>query len=702
VIADWESLETRLRLPGLARRSAARLARSAEPEAAARRAHDILLAAHARGPGALASAWEIHGDSMLRILCVLCGAAPFFAPILERHPDWLLRLAASDLRRARSGDQMRAALDRVFDGSAPDDPATALRRFKYFELARITVRELDGYLVPEREERIILGELSDLAGAILGRAIEVARARAGAGVWTDERGNAIRPGFCVLALGKLGGEELNYSSDVDLIYVYQATAGPLTGGPRDESPAEYMTRIATEFGRIVTPVTAEGFLYRIDLDLRPEGAQGALVISSEALAEYYDTRAATWERTAFMKARPVAGDLDLGWRVVRWAAPMLFRRSMDFASVAAIRDLKEGVEKEKGRRGDSFNVKIGSGGIRDIECVAQAMQLVHGGRIPQVRGRSTPEALESLRDAGVLKAPAARDLLDAYLFLRRVENRIQMVAERQVHDLPADDRERRRLARSLDFAGDDPWRAFEMRLGEHRARVRKAFEELLPDAPGERVRDLFHRFAGDGRRSLLTAHLLEQLADRFGLAIAKSADPQRAINNLRRFVEGLGDRSFYYELLLDRPELVERLANLFAASEYLSGILAVHPRLIEPIFEDPETLLLDRAGLEASLRDIRSQLEGDGRTAPELDLEALRLFHERETVNVGLLDLAGRVSLHAVSSALTDIAEIALEQALALAVREMGARAEPAAADLLIIGMGGSARVSSPTEAIWM
>lgn len=678
----WDGLESQLGLAGLAARAQAAFAASAEPEAAAERARGVLATAGREIPAALSATWRAQPGRILRVLSTLCGSAPFFVPILERHPDWLVQLSKDDLARPRDPDEIGADL------AGGDDAASALRLVKYRELARITVRELSRELVPESAERVTLQELSDLADAILAQAVEVARTRAGEGSWTHESGTTVRPGFCVLALGKLGGEELNYSSDVDLIYVYESTSGVLEGGPRDQSVPEYMNRLATELGRIVTSATADGFLYRIDLDLRPEGAQGPLVVSSEALAEYYDTRAATWERAAFTKARPVAGDIDLGWRIVRAAAPVIFRRSMDFASVAAIRDLKEGVEKAKGRKGSAFNLKIGAGGIRDIECIAQSMQLLHGGRIPQVRGRSTPEALDSLRAVGLLEEETANHLLGAYLFLRRVENRVQMIGERQVYTLPTDDAARRRLARSLGFLGDDPWSAFEARRKQHCSRVRAAFEELLPEAPGERVRDLFRRFAGLRHQSLHAARLLDQLAEGFALAIEAGPDPERAMNNLTRFVEGLGSSKFYYELLLDRPELVGRLASLFAASEYLSSILAVHPRLIQPIFEDPDTLLVDRVDLETSFREIRSQLEHEGSTPPERDLDALRLFHDRETVNIGLLDLTHRITPNEASGALTEVAEVALEQALALAIREVALRDARTAGDFLVIGMG--------------
>ena len=243
----------------------------------------------------------------------------------------------------------------------------------------------------------------------------------------------------MLGLGKLGSEELNYSSDVDLVYVFEAkpAAGVVHGGPSELGPLEYFTRLAHEFGRRVASPSPEGFLYRVDLGLRPEGDRGPLVAPSDWLAVYCDSWAATWEQAAWMKARPVAGDLGFGWDVVRSLAPALYRSTMDYAGVEGIKSMKRRIERELLRPGEDFNVKLGPGGIRDVEFVVQALQLLHGGRILQVRERSTQRALTSLAECGVLEREQAEGLLASYRFLRRVENRLQMREERQTHRIPS-------------------------------------------------------------------------------------------------------------------------------------------------------------------------------------------------------------------------------------------------------------------------
>ena len=669
------------------------LAGAADPERAAYLSADVL----ATSAPTVAPLWQTHADRIARLLATLCGAAPFLAPFLIRYPDWLTRLGTDDLDDPRSADAYGARLDaalRVDDHAVGD----ALRRFKYYELARLTVRDLWSAPDDITATEAVLAELSHLADALLAAALRQAAARSARGggppLWPTADGGTFRPRFCVLGMGKLGGEELNYSSDVDLIYVLDDPPGgrqaPLDETPAATSPIEYYTRVAHEFGRLVNESTREGFLYRIDLDLRPEGHSGPLVVPRAMLADYYDVWAATWEKAAFMKARPVAGDLAFGWETIRAIDPIIYRSAMDYGGVAAIKAMKEQVERAEGRSAAAFSLKIGAGGIRDIEFVAQALQLLHGGRMPQVRDRSTQRALTALAQVGVLPAAHCDALRRAYAFLRRVENRVQMEAERQAHRLPTEAAGRDRLARAMGFLGDDGVARFDAALTEQRAQVRTVFTYLFAEDGAQRVLDLFQRSAPQLLAAPVMRSQIEPLAAHLARAIEASADPERAMNNLERFVRGLGSRSFYYGLLVDRPELVDRLVGLFAASEYLSGYLATHPRLIEPIFSDPNVLLLSPDGLRAALDQIRRDLAAEGRgDDAERELDALRLFHHRELVNIGLLDLAEKITPEQADAGLTELAETCLDAALALARRELARRgSEPAAGEFLVVGMG--------------
>ena len=419
----------------------------------------------------------------------------------------------------------------------------------------------------------VLAELSHLADALLAAALQQAATRvahsAGAPRWPAADGTPLTPRFAVLGMGKLGGEELNYSSDVDLIYVLEADPSSTGASSLDDAgersvpigaaPIEYYTRVAHEFGRLVSEPTREGFLYRVDLDLRPEGQAGPLVVPAPMLTHYYDAWAATWEKAAFMKARPVAGDLDFGWETIRAIDPIIYRSSMDYAGVAAIKAMKDQVEQADGRSGAAFSLKIGAGGIRDVEFIAQALQLLHGGRIPQVRDRSTQRALTALAQVGVLPRAQCEALRAAYNFLRRAETRVQMEGERQTHRLPSDGRGRERLARSMGYFGADATDAFARTLDEHRHTVRATFTELFAEDDAARLLDLFQRSVPHLLAQPATRRQIEQLAAHFAHAIAASVDAERAMNNLDRFIRGIGPRSFYYGLLVDRPELVDRL-----------------------------------------------------------------------------------------------------------------------------------------------
>jgi glutamate-ammonia-ligase adenylyltransferase len=698
-----KALEARLGLHGCSEQLDAALARSSDPTGAPLRAAQLLEVAAEADQRRLAGLWSRQSAAVCRMLTTLCGAAPFFVPILVKHPDWFFALAQEDFGVARTRELYDARLAEHLAGVTRDAHPDVLRRFKYYELARITVRELSTDLVPAERAAETLRELSDLADALLASAFALAgdrlAERSGPARWRQANGDELRLGFVVLGLGKLGGHELNYSSDVDLIYVFESppersdgSAGELSPvDARGAAPPEHFARLAQEFGRIVTASTPEGFLYRIDLDLRPDGNQGPLVASSYMLTDYYEASAATWEKAAFMKARPVAGDLELGWRLIRAIDPMIYRSSMDYEGVAAIKELKSKVEHAKAQATGTFNVKLSAGGIRDVESVAQALQLLHGGRIPEVRVRSTEATLIALSQVGILPVAEAEQLLAGYRFLRRTENRLQMVAERQTHVLPTGSDELERLARAMDCDGTDPAGAFAGALAEHRSRITASFAHLFEESGNERILALFARQVPRLLGNSITRRLIEELASRFAREVDTASDPQRAMNNLDRFIRGVGGSPFYYELLLDRPELVARLVALFASSQYLSSYFATHPRLIEPIFSDPEVLLHSRADLERNFDVIHRHLQSDAsREDAEIYLEVLRLFHHREVLNVGLLDLDAKVTRTQVEAALTDIAEVCLQRALVLALAQAQRFDTPELerGDFLVVGMG--------------
>jgi glutamate-ammonia-ligase adenylyltransferase len=614
----------------------------------------------------------------------VCGIAPFLAPMLQRHPEWAASLVADDLSVARDA----ASLERAFAEADPADDAVTheerfarLRRFKYREFVRIVTRDSTPEWVPLEASETTLREISALADLLLQRAYEASCEAffetAGPPRWKRRDGTEIELGFCALGLGKLGGEELNFSSDVDLIYVFATPPDDLAlppdgarGEPRRLArwvPADYFTRLAQAFGKHVTAQTVDGFLFRVDLDLRPEGAQGTLVITESALETYYEAWADTWEKAAFMKARPVAGDAAVGWRAIRALAPMIYRSSMDYRAIESIRTLKSKVADFRGGQAAGFDVKIDPGGIRDVEFVAQALQLLHGARIPQIRDRSTLRALRHLSEVDLIEPDRADDLEAAYLFLRRVEHRLQMEDERQTHLLPSDDRERTHVARAVGFEGASALADFDATLDEHRAVIVQPLDRSLSQDVDEHVLDLFVQHTGRMLTNATAREMIERLSRRFAAAVDEAADRGLALNNLARFIEAVGPRRSYYELLLDRPELVPRLMRMFAVSKYLSNFVTAHPALIESLFDNPDVLLLDRAQLEADLAAVEAQLTGGDEGDEEGILNALRLFHHRQVVNVGLLDMAEKIDRIAAEAALTELAEVCIRRALRFA-----------------------------------
>jgi glutamate-ammonia-ligase adenylyltransferase len=701
--SDLRRLESDLRLDGLEQRVAAALASSFDPSQAAPRVVEALRRIAATAETQLRAVWQAAPERLLEILALLASAAPFFLPLLHRRPGILLDLAVDDLSQPRTAATF---LERLGPARAEAQalgltPADALRRFKYAELARITVRDLNLDLVPFPQTGETLLEISDLADTVLAAALDVAGdelvATVGAPAWRFPDGSVRTLPFAVLGLGKLGSRELNFSSDVDLIYVYEHPGFDRDGGETvlefaaggDMSPTPYFTRLAQGFGRIVSANTGEGFLYRVDLDLRPEGSRGPLVISSDAFVSYYDDWAATWERAACLKARPVAGDTTFGWKLIRDLVPVLHRSAMDLKAVAAIKELKERVEEAKVRGGDAFNVKLGAGGIRDVESVAQALQLLHGGRIPQVRQRSTQQTIEALLDVGVLAPADAEGLLEAYRFYRRTENRLQMMGERQTHTLPTASADLERLARSLGFGGETAAAALQAAIDVRREFCRRQFARVFPSPGPDRVINLLIRHMPAMLGNPVTRAVYESLARQFAVEIDAGVNPERALVNLDRFLEGLKGRRFFVELLLDRPELVRRLAALFATSEYLSSYIAAHPRLIEPIFDDPKTLLLSPTQLHDEFTALHREAVASRRDPTEVFLESLRLFHHRQIVNIGLLDIDGKVGREEVEGALTHLAEVCVAHALDLAARQLEGRAtRPPESTFLVVGMG--------------
>jgi glutamate-ammonia-ligase adenylyltransferase len=411
-----------------------------------------LLASAAPGVGAhrlvaLAAAHRERGDAIAAgaTLAHVLGNSPFLGRWLVRAPEWTRDLAGE--------------LAPAPDPAPADADWPALRRAKYRGLLRIAARDL------ARPFEAGLAELSDLADGVLRRALALASGE--------------REPPALFALGKLGGRELNFSSDVDLYFVCEAPPDE-----RGDAARESAAAVVRELKRRLEERTDEGFAYRVDLDLRPEGAAGALVRGVEGTLGYYELRGAEWERQMLLRLRYLAGSPQAARGFERGIAPFVYRRAFDPSVIENVRAMKARIETERRERGRDVdnNLKEGPGGIRDVEFTVQALQLFHAGRNPQLRTGNVLAAIDALARADLLPAESADVLADGYRWLRRAEHALQLPEEQQTAQLPRERAERTALARRMGYAepaADDAARRFEADLASTRARVREQFEALV-------------------------------------------------------------------------------------------------------------------------------------------------------------------------------------------------------------------------------
>ena len=580
----------------------------------------------------------------------------------------------------------------------------ALRHLRRRELVRIAWRDLTG-AAPLEETLMELSALADSAiAAALGFASRALAVRYG--VPRSASGEAQE--LLVVGMGKLGGGELNFSSDVDLVFLFPE-AGE-TDGTRVVSNEEYFTRLGQSLIRLLDARTAEGFVFRVDMRLRPLGEPGPLAMNFAAFEGYLQQHGRDWERYAWVKARAITGGARYRALYDDVVRPFVYRRYLDFGVYESLRDMKAMIAREVERRELRDNVKLGPGGIREIEFIVQSQQLIRGGAEPGLQVASLLSALPRLAGAKLLPSMAVVELRDAYAFLRRVENRLQMADDAQVHALPEDALGRERLASSMGFTA---WDAFKAELEHRRGRVTAHFdavvlgrggpasqpksafdavwaEEATLDALEEEIRGIGLGDAGSAARVLLelrqSAYFrrldefgrrrLATLLPRLLAAVARAeaggaADGQAVFTRLLRIVEAIGGRTAYLALLNENAPALERLVQVCGLGEYLARQVAAHPLLLDELLDARVfDALPDRAQFSVELAARLGHAGAD----EELRIDALRHFRRAATFRVALLDLTGRLPLMQVSDRLTDVAELILEQALAIALRHTAAQ----------------------------
>jgi len=657
---------------------------------------------------ALAARKERYGKPARRetlpALVRICAASKFLAQILSARPRLLDLLACA--RFPRRPSRLRA--ERVPDAGTL---ARRLRRHKQVEVLRIALRDLSGASLEE-----VTADLSSLAADAFEAAVRFHYARLCAQHGAPQGRGASGPsGFCVLGMGKLGGEELNFSSDADVLYLYDADGHTAGGLPHFSFYARLAEAVTAAVGS--AQATPEGgFVFRVDLELRPEGRSGPIVNSVRGLEQYYEAQGAAWERFALLKARPIAGDLAVGDAALRQLSPFVFRKYFDLKAIDEMRRLKARAEKDAASAGRApgIDLKLGKGGIREIEFFVQALQLLHGGRDPNLRVRGTLKALERLLFAGLIVSRDRDELSEAYVVLRRLEHRVQMLQERQTHSVPDDPAERRRLARRAGYADAA---AMERDLEKHRARVESRFKDLLRvargGAPGEdpRASAAADPEASFEERAAALAELgftqpeasaeeLERLARKRGtpfhdarplgpslvLELAAAPDPDQALRHLADLFGSLANPRATSDMLADAPRTARLLVSLFGSSDFLSRGLLRHPELIDQlVHRGSAPLVRERPDLAT---DLENRLRAIAPDDTEGALGEIRRFRNEEVLRVGLHDVAGALEVAQVARQLSDLADVCVESCFALARAEIEKRHGARDASLSVIALG--------------
>ena len=622
-------------------------------------------------------------------------------------------MTGNDLLRPYTMDDYALGCRRFLD----DSPETAqlseadfqkrLRRFRQREMMRIAVRDLAGLA----DLNATLLDLSNLADTCIGQALEFLYHRLCL-VWGVPLDTDGRPqNLVVLGMGKLGARELNFSSDVDLIFTYPRD-GQTQNSDKSTSNEDFFIRLSRKLIQTIGATTEEGFVFRVDARLRPFGESGPLTLSFDRMEEYYQVHGREWERYALIKARVVAGSLSAGNRLLEDLKPFVYRRYLDFNAFESLRDMKQRIAVEVRGKGMQDNIKLGPGGIREVEFFGQMFQLLRGGVQPELQARDIQTVLRHLVAHRYIPRETGTDLSRAYIFLRRAENRIQAYSDEQQHNLPTADEERLILAAAMGF---DHWNGFEQALAQHRNCVHSHFNALLAgsdhDAPQDgagkslleelgavwqdvleasRARTILsHAGFSDPSRALnLITDLREDSALRpmsamgrqrllkimpLLLQAAGAADhPQQVLLRLFVLIKSICRRTVYLSLLCEYPQTLAHLVRLFEASSWIAELLNHHPVLLDELL-DPRTLYRPPER-DSLISELRSRLSGVPAEDLEHQLEVMRIFKQTNTLRVAASDITHVLPLMKVSDHLSEIAEVVVNAVVSLSWRHLAAK----------------------------
>lgn len=680
------------------------VARTADPDQAL--AALVRLTEVVDDPAVLLRALCEDEGTAMRLLCVL-GASPALADHLVRHPQHWTELTDPTLGSTRPASYaIREGLLQVV-GADPHDPtptatvpdaeAVDALRVEYRRvLLRLAARDLAHDLGVDDAA----AELSDLAAATLDAALAVARQRVG------EAAATVR--LAVIAMGKCGGHELNYVSDVDVIFVHEPVEDAPDGVSGD-TVLRAATQLASHLIRICGDQTGEGTIWPVDANLRPEGKQGPLTRTLASHRGYYERWAKTWEFQALLKARPVAGDLALGREYVEMVGPLVWSAAERDGFVEDTQAMRRRVVDHIPAKEAERQLKLGSGGLRDVEFAVQLLQLVHGRADEAIRMPTTLSALHVLTREGYVGREDGESLHDAYAFLRTLEHRIQLHRLRRTHVVPADEESLRRLGRSMGYL-KAPVETLEKTWAHHRREVRRLHEKLFyrpllsavaalpgheiglsPEAavkrlgalgyhdPQAALRHLEALTAGVSRRANIQRALLPAMLQWF----AEGPDPDAGLFGFRRISEALGDTPWFLGTLRDEGEVATRLAHVLATSRYATALLEREPKGVRMLGED-----LTPLPAEALVEEMLAS--ADRHADPEKAVRAVRAVRRRELLRIAVGDLLGLTDVAVVGAGLSRLTDATLEATLRIAGSAVRAqrKLEAAPTRLALVAMG--------------
>ncbi|TKJ66727.1 bifunctional [glutamate--ammonia ligase]-adenylyl-L-tyrosine phosphorylase/[glutamate--ammonia-ligase] adenylyltransferase [Pseudomonas viridiflava] len=643
----------------------------------------------------------------------VCAASDFVTEQICRDPRMLLDMADSgELERSFSTGELRGQIaDALSTATTDDELGRNLRRQRMRHQVRIIWRDLT------RQADLIetCRDLSDMADACIDLACHWLHERLCQQFGTPTgRRTGLPQQMVILGMGKLGAVELNLSSDIDLIFGYPE-GGETVGVKRPLDNQEFFIRLGQRLIKALDPVTVDGFVFRVDMRLRPYGSSGALVLSFNALEQYYQDQGRDWERYAMIKARVVGGDQKAGAELLEMLRPFVYRRYLDFSAIEALRTMKQLIQQEVKRKGMAENIKLGAGGIREVEFIAQAFQLIHGGRDLSLQQRPLFKVLKTLEGQGYLPGAVTEELREGYEFLRYTEHAIQAIADRQTQMLPDNEQDQARIALMMGFSD---WASFHEQLMYWRGRVSWHFRQVIADPdsdPDDEQEDDSEVIVGGEWLPLWEESQDEEAASRQlsqagfvnaetaikHLANLRSSPHLRSMQRLSRerldafiprllaqavehdkpdlvlervlpLVEAVARRSAYLVLLTENPDALRRLLTLCAASPWIAEQIARFPLLLDELLNEGRLFNPPLAPeLAAELRERLIRIPEDDL---EQQMEALRHFKLAHSLRVAASEITGSLPLMKVSDYLTWLAEAILEQVLALAWRHSVAR----------------------------